>query len=74
MTGQFPWKRFWCRREASFSLGDRGFLADPEGKHGDILNPQLTTLDQLQTVSLLSVAGEPGVGKAGASRPTLMRF
>jgi predicted NACHT family NTPase len=64
MTGQFPWKRFWCRREAGFTLGDRGFLTDPEGKYGDILNPQLTTLDQLQTVRCLALLGEPGVGKS----------
>lgn len=64
MTGQFPWKRFWCRREAGFTLGDRGFLTDPEGKYGDILNPQLTTLDKLQTVRCLALLGEPGVGKS----------
>lgn len=64
MTNQFPWKRFWCRREASYSLADRGFLVDPEGKHGTILNPELTTLDQLQTVSCLALLGEPGIGKS----------
>ena len=64
MDKQFPWKRFWCRREASFSLTDRGFLADPEGEHGSYLNPELATLDQLQTTSCLALLGEPGVGKS----------
>jgi hypothetical protein len=64
MDKQFPWKRFWCRREASFSLTDRGFLADPESEHGNFLNPELATLDQLQPISCLALLGEPGVGKS----------
>jgi len=64
MTKRYPWKRFWCHREASFSLGDRGFLSDPDGEHGSVLNPQLTTLDQLQIVACLALLGEPGVGKS----------
>lgn len=64
MKTKFPWKRFWCRREASYSLGDRGFLVDPDANHGDLLNPQLTTLDQLQTLGCLALLGEPGVGKS----------
>jgi len=64
MSKQFPWKRFWCRREDSYSLADRGFLVDPEGKHGKIINPALTTLDQLQAVPCLALLGEPGVGKS----------
>jgi hypothetical protein len=64
MDQQFAWKRFWCRREASFSLSDRGFLADPEGEHGGLLNPELATLDQLQEMSCLALLGEPGVGKS----------
>jgi hypothetical protein len=30
----YPWKRFWCPREGSYSLADGGFLADPDGTHG----------------------------------------
>ena len=64
MVNPFPWKRFWCRRENVFSLGDRGFLSDPEGERGNILNPNLTTFDELQTVACLALLGEPGVGKS----------
>jgi len=64
MVNPFPWKRFWCRRENVFSLGDRGFLSDPEGQHGNILNPNLTTFDELQSVACLALLGEPGVGKS----------
>jgi hypothetical protein len=70
----FPWKRFWCRREASFSLADHGFLADPEGEHSGILNPELATLDQLQTVSCLALLGEPGVGKSRSLSDDLDAF
>jgi hypothetical protein len=60
----FPWKRFWCRREDSYNLADRGFLTDPTGEHGELLNPHLTTFDQLQAVGCLALLGEPGVGKS----------
>jgi hypothetical protein len=64
MVNPFPWKRFWCRRENMFFLGDRGFLSDPEGQRGNILNPNLTTFDELQSVACLALLGEPGVGKS----------
>jgi len=60
----FPWKRFWCRREDSYSLADRGFLCDPDGQHGKLLNPHLTTFDRLQEIPCLALLGEPGVGKS----------
>ena len=64
MAQSFPWKRFWCRREDSYALADRGFLSDPDGKHGALLNPHLTTFDQLQEIPCLALLGEPGVGKS----------
>lgn len=64
MAKTFPWKRFWCRREDMYSLGDRGFLTDPEGEHGKLLNPNLITFDQLQVTRCLALLGEPGVGKS----------
>jgi hypothetical protein len=47
-----------------FSLGDRGFLSDPEGERGNIFNPNLTTFDELQSIACLALLGEPGVGKS----------
>lgn len=64
MANQFPWKRFWCRRDASYTLGDSGFLIDPDAEHGAALNPNLLTLDQLQEVPCLALLGEPGIGKS----------
>ncbi|HEV2395985.1 MAG TPA: hypothetical protein VGS27_03440 [Candidatus Sulfotelmatobacter sp.] len=64
MAKAFPWKRFWCRREDSYSLGDRGFLSDPEGQHGNLLNPHLVTFDRLQATPCLALLGEPGIGKS----------
>jgi hypothetical protein len=61
MAKAFPWKRFWCRREDSYSLGDRGFLSDPDGEHGKLLNPYLVTFDQLQATACLALLGEPGI-------------
>ena len=70
----FPWKRFWCRREESFSLGDRGFLTDPESEHGQALNPHLTTLELLQAFGFLALLGEPGVGKSWSLNDDIEAF
>lgn len=64
MSRVFPWKRFWCRREDSYSLGDRGFLFDPEGEHGALLNPHLVAFNELQAIPCLALLGEPGIGKS----------
>jgi hypothetical protein len=45
-------------------LGDRGFLSNPEGEHGNILNPDPTTFDELQSIPCLTFLGEPGAGKS----------
>ncbi|HWA95851.1 MAG TPA: hypothetical protein VG844_14715 [Terracidiphilus sp.] len=64
MAKVFPWKRFWCRREDMYSLSDGGFLSDPDGEHGKLLNPHLVSFDQLQAIPCLALLGEPGVGKS----------
>lgn len=74
MAKVFPWKRFWCRREDSYSLGDRGFLLDPDGEHGKLLNPNLVTFDQLQTTPCLAFLGEPGIGKSWSLTADLDTF
>jgi hypothetical protein len=70
----FPWKRFWCRREDFYALGDRGFLFDPEGEHGKLLNPHLVTFDQLQAIPCLALLGEPGIGKSWSLSADLDAF
>lgn len=64
MAAAFKWKRFWCRREDGFSLGDQGYLSDPEGAPGLRLNPSLTTFDQINGMPCLALLGEPGIGKS----------
>lgn len=60
----YPWKRFWAPREGSIDLGDGGFLIDPDGRYGRSVNPDLTTLEQLEDVPCLVLLGEPGIGKS----------
>jgi len=74
MARVFPWKRFWCRREDVYSLGDHGFLFDPDGEHGKVLNPHLVTFDQLQAIPCLALLGEPGVGKSWSLSADLDAF
>lgn len=64
MFTSVPWKRFWCRREDPYSLGDRGFLSDPESENGKLLNPKLISFDRLQQTLCVALLGEPGVGKS----------
>jgi len=59
-----PWKRFWAPREGTLSLGDGGFLTDPEAKHGGALNPDLVALETLDEHPCLVLLGEPGIGKS----------
>ena len=74
MAKAFPWKRFWCRREDMYSLGDRGFLTDPDGEHGKLLNPHLVPFDQLQVTRCLALLGEPGIGKSWSLAADLDAF
>lgn len=74
MSKRFPWKRFWCRRDASYTLGDSGFLFDPDAEHGAALNPHLTTLDRLQEIPCLALLGEPGIGKSWSLRVDVDAF
>ena len=74
MAKTFPWKRFWCRREDSYSLSDRGFLSDPDEEHGSLLNPHLVTFDQLQAIPCLALLGEPGIGKSWSLSADLNTF
>ena len=68
MSTAFEWKRFWCPRGKTINISDGGFLFDPETKYGNILNPNLVTLDQLAEKPCLALLGEPGIGKSWALR------
>ncbi|MEM8671188.1 MAG: hypothetical protein AAGG48_26940 [Planctomycetota bacterium] len=60
----YNWKRYWCRLGSTVNLGFGGYLSDPEGEHGNILNPEVNTLASYQEKSFLALLGEPGIGKS----------
>ena len=60
----YDWKRFWCPRGAQISLGDRGYLVDPESEWGKHYNPELVGLEAIADIPCLVLLGEPGIGKS----------
>ena len=62
----FDWKRFWCPLGSPISLGDRGFLSDPDGEYGQYVNKHLAPLETLSSIQCLVLLGEPGMGKSVA--------
>jgi hypothetical protein len=60
----FNWKRFWCRREESFSLNDDGYLMDPEGEYTKYSQPHAVPFEKIATHPCLALLGEPGIGKS----------
>lgn len=68
MAQDFDWKRFWCPRDKSFDLSDRGFLSDPDDKWGKYSNPDLVTFDRLAELPCAVMLGEPGIGKSWTLR------
>jgi len=60
----FQWRRFWCTPDGSIVLGDDGFLADPEGEYGRIINPDVQPVNLLADTPCLVLLGEPGIGKS----------
>ena len=62
----FNWKRFWCPRDKGFQLSDNGFLYDPDGEYGQVLNPNLVSFDRFADKPCVALLGEPGIGKSWA--------
>lgn len=62
----YPWKRFWCARDGRLNLSDQGFLADPEDKHGKVLNPDVVPFEAIVHLPCLALLGELGIGKSTA--------
>jgi hypothetical protein len=48
------------------NLSDNGFLVDPEGEHGDKLNPDIVSWEKISATPCLILLGEPGIGKSTA--------
>src|SRR5437870_2389272 len=62
----YGWKRFWCPRDGAINLSDMGFLSDPEGERGRILNPYVVPYTSIAGIPCLVLLGEPGMGKSTA--------
>jgi len=70
MVNPFPVETpFGAAEKTCFLFGDRGFLSDPEGQHGNILNPNLTTFDELQSVRASRSLGNREWARVGAFQP-----
>lgn len=61
---QYPWKRFWCPREGSFSLDNQGFLLDPAQVPSYFSG--VVPFKDIATSPCLVLLGEPGIGKSRA--------
>lgn len=60
----YPWKRFWRTTSGQLTLGDRGYLSDPEGEYGELLNPDVSAITGYLDKPFLAMLGEPGAGKS----------
>lgn len=58
------WQRFWCPPDGRIVLGNDGFLSDPEGEYGHIVNPDVQPVNLLTDTSCVVLLGEPGIGKS----------
>jgi hypothetical protein len=71
---EYPWKRFWCRPEGRCQLTSEGYLLDPEGEHGQYLNPDVVSFEKIAHHKCLILLGEPGIGKSYAIRDEIRRL
>jgi hypothetical protein len=64
----YPWKRFWYARSTGFVLSDGGYLFDPDGEYGGVLNRDALPFERIAGIPCLVLLGEPGIGKSTALR------
>lgn len=62
------WNRFWQPFGVEANLGDDGYLHDPNGEYGSILNPHVVETSHLVHRPCLAFLGEQGIGKSTALR------
>ena len=65
---EYPWKRFWSLRTGRLIMEPSGFLLDPDGPHGNALNPDVKSFSDINAMPCLVLLGEPGIGKSTAVR------
>jgi hypothetical protein len=63
---EYPWKRFWSLRSSRLVLEPSGFLVDPDGTYGKVLNPEVKHFSEIDATPCLVLLGEPGIGKSTA--------
>src|SRR5665213_979447 len=63
-------KRFWCAPEGRINLSDNGFLVDPDGEYGSMLNPDVVHWDAISSNPCLVLLGEPGIASGCGFAPT----
>ena len=64
VQANYNWRRFWCPREGSYSLADRGFLVDPTTGTGKFTQENAYSFEDISQVQCLILLGEPGIGKS----------
>ena len=71
-----PWKRFWVPWTGNVrSDSDHvGFLEDPDGKYGKILNPDVRAVEELLTNHCVVLSGQPGLGKTQVFEQLVRNF
>jgi len=62
----YKWNRFWSPRTGQLNLGDGGFLWDPENEYGSMYNPDVKSFSAIESLPVLGLLGEPGIGKSFA--------
>jgi hypothetical protein len=60
------WKRFWTPTTGEYSLGDNGYLLDPDSRVGQAIAPAVVPFSSISERSCLVLLGEPGIGKTTA--------
>lgn len=60
---KYDWQRFWCPREGRVNF-DNGFIQNPDGKWGTVLNPDVKRIEEFASYPCLILLGEPGLGKS----------
>jgi hypothetical protein len=64
MSIYYSWKRYWIPSHVAASVDESGFLIDPESYRVSTINAEAASLDELESVPLLILLGEPGMGKS----------
>lgn len=71
VNSNYPWKRFWIKKDDPLELSDGGFLRDPEEAPNLFRQSHVCSFRDLESVPCLVLLGEPGIGKSTALKEAL---